>query len=213
MRKWMFAAVLLTACIGKLSAQSPWTRAMYAEQDYKSFARLPMAGQVIDPVSVDYALLNAAVFYAACEQRVKNGLRAFLHSPALEKAAFGHSRDMVNLRFFSHTSKVDGKREFWDRTAAEGVPNSAGAENIAYNFLQNGRKNHTYLSFAKALLEQWMKSSGHRRNILNKSYTYMGCGAFIMLKSPERNFTRVYATQNFSDTDAPASQEVEIDYR
>ena len=34
---------------------------------------------------------------------------------------------------------------------------------------------HTYLSFARALVDSWMDSPGHRRNILAKDATYLGC--------------------------------------
>lgn len=56
-----------------------------------------------------------------------------------------------------------------------------------------------------------MNSPGHRSNILNDSYQYIGCGAYTGKFNEWAH--AIVATQNFSATDAPPSQEVVIDYR
>lgn len=42
---------------------------------------------------------------------------------------------------------------------------SIAGENIAY-----GQKDE------KSVMQTWLKSMGHKRNIMNKSFTHMGCG-------------------------------------
>ncbi|WP_250631349.1 CAP domain-containing protein [Rhodoflexus caldus] len=187
--------------------QTKWTREMYAKHDYKSFAQLPMAHQPIDGKNIDYALLNAAIFYATNWQRDMQRQKPLKYSAALEKAAFEHSKDMIRLNFFSHTSPVQGKETYSKRIAAEGISNSYTGENISY-------RSHiadSYLNQAKKIVLGWMNSPGHRRNILNGSYQYIGCGAYTGKFDGWAN--AIVATQNFSATDAPPSQEVVIDYR
>ena len=36
---------------------------------------------------------------------------------------------------------------------------------------------HTYVSFARAIVRAWMNSPGHRANIVNPEYHYLGCSA------------------------------------
>jgi uncharacterized protein YkwD len=42
---------------------------------------------------------------------------------------------------------------------------------------------HTYLSFAEALVESWMQSPGHRKNILHKEQEYLGCACELARKT------------------------------
>jgi uncharacterized protein YkwD len=200
---------LLIGCIMMAHApvQNKWTRDMYAKHDYKSFAQLPMANQRIDLKKIDYALLNAAIFYATNWQRDKNFQKPLKYSAALEKAAFEHSKDMIKHHFYSHTSPVEGKETHSKRIRAEGVHGQYTGENIAYR----SHVTDTYLNQAKQFVTGWMESPGHRRNILNGSYQYIGCGVYV--GNLEGWSNAIVATQNFADRDAPASQEVVIDYK
>mgnify|MGYP002380490786 FL=1 len=54
---------------------------------------------------------------------------------------------------------------------------------------------HTPLSFAEALLNQWMESPGHRENILRKTPTHLGCHASPALN--EMHMPVFYAAQVF----------------
>lgn len=80
----------------------------------------------------------------------------------LVAAAQGHADDMSANGYFSHTSR-DG-REFDDRIGDEGHP-SPGGENIAA-----GQET------AEAVVQAWMDSPGHRRNILDCSFSSIGVG-------------------------------------
>jgi len=202
---WMI--VILVLCSSGAPVKQKWTRDMYAKHDYKSFAQLPMARQPIDVHNIDYALLNAAIFYATNWQRDKHRRKPFQHSPALEKAAFEHSKDMIQYDFFSHESPLPNKQKFWQRLKAEGVSGGASSENIA----MHSNLSNSYLETAKALVLTWMDSPGHRSNILNESYKYLGCGAYI---GKYKGWSeKIKATQNFSTTDAPNSKEIVIDYK
>jgi len=60
--------------------------------------------------------------------------------------------------------------------------------------------NHTYLSFAETLLGEWMKSTGHRANILNVNLHYLGCGAYHYRNESFYGMDQFKAVQNFAST-------------
>jgi uncharacterized protein YkwD len=80
----------------------------------------------------------------------------------LTASAQKHSTDMANRDYFSHTTP-EGVT-FDQRIKAAGYPRP-GAENIA-----KGQRS------AEDVMESWMRSDGHRRNILNCDYTKIGVG-------------------------------------
>jgi uncharacterized protein YkwD len=96
-------------------------------------------------------------------ERARAGCGALATSSALQTAAQGHSADMAANDYFSHTSQ-DG-RTFSDRIRAAGYTGGAIAENIAAG-----------QATASAVMTSWMNSPGHRANILNCAYRYLGVG-------------------------------------
>jgi uncharacterized protein YkwD len=88
-----------------------------------------------------------------------------------------------------------------ERLSAAGLKPRFAAENIAYTFAvqyhsgdklyvrdENGQKvfslkpngpalaPHTYISFAKSVVDQWMNSPGHRENLLHREPRFLGVG-------------------------------------
>jgi len=199
-----------------------WDYSKYKDYNYKSFVDSRYARQKIRFDYIDYPLLHAAIFYETNRQRVLNGLPSFIHSPSLEKAAHEHSIDMVAYGFFSHTSVVEGKETMSKRFAKVGIKNAYTGENIAdfsaidyqpgksvfappqnggyFSYTYQGEPigNHTYMSAAKALLKQWMNSPGHRKNILNTKFKYLGVGAAYFEEESFHNMPYFKATQNFA---------------
>ncbi len=104
----------------------------------------------------------AAVVAATNAERQDAGCPALDTDRRLARAAQGHASDMAEDDFFSHTGE-DGE-EFVDRIRDTGHP-SPGAENIAQG-----------QSSAAEVVAAWMDSSGHRKNILNCSFTDIGVG-------------------------------------
>ena len=94
--------------------------------------------------------------------RLLKGCPALKPSERLKKAAQGHADDMSAKRYFSHTSR-DG-RTFDQRIKAAGWK-KPGGENIARGF-----------SATTAVVTAWMDSPGHRRNILDCKFRYIGVG-------------------------------------
>jgi len=174
-----------------------WTHSYYNKYNYSTVQSLDVMHQKIDVDNIDYALFNAAVFYCTNLQRVKYGRTPFMHSTALEKAAQGHSKDMVEYNFYSHKSPVKGKRSMSDRLKRVGIGNTYCAENIFDKF----GTEPTYWSFASLLVDGWMDSSGHRENILDRNLRYLGCGTYYYENLEWKSYFWVKSTQNFSSVD------------
>lgn len=96
-------------------------------------------------------------------ERQRAGLRPLRLSPQLAQAAQRHAEDMVRNRFFSHTGSNGSSIS--DRVRSAGYRFSSTGENIAAG-----------AATPEATIRQWMQSPGHRRNILNPSYTEIGFG-------------------------------------
>ncbi len=98
------------------------------------------------------------------EERVKAGLAPLEVDPGLMQFARERSEDMVAREYFDHTDPATG----------EDLTPDAG-ENI-YKFLAT-----TALTNRNAMraVSDWMKSEGHRKNILRNGITKTGVGAAI----------------------------------
>jgi uncharacterized protein YkwD len=103
-------------------------------------------------------------------ERAKAGCRPLRVDAHLRTAARRHSADMAARDYFSHDSPSGSS--FVDRIKAAGYP-SPGAENIA--------KGHPT---AAAVVAGWMKSPGHRANILNCGLRAIGVGAHFGAGGP-----------------------------
>jgi uncharacterized protein YkwD len=107
------------------------------------------------------------------EERAAGGCGPLTNNDMLHKAALGHSTDMAENDYFSHTSR-DGS-SMADRVDRQGYRWRSLAENIAAGYRSPA-----------AVVEGWMNSSGHRDNIMNCGLTDIGVG-----------FHNYYWTQNF----------------
>jgi len=80
---------------------------------------------------------------------------------ALEKAAMNHSSDMFAKKYFSHTS-ADGTKA-GSRIDAAGYRWKFYGENIAMGYNNE-----------KEVIEGWISSPGHCKNIMNPNFKEMG---------------------------------------
>ena len=112
-----------------------------------------------------------AVLDLVNRERAQAGCPAVEAQPHLREAAFLHSKDMADNRYFSHTGQ-NGSR-FWERAEAAGYTGFAAGENIAAGY-----------GAPEAVMNGWMNSSGHRANILNCRHTHLGVGYYYGSGSP-----------------------------
>ena len=110
-------------------------------------------------------------------QRAKHGCRKVVVDNRLIRAARDHSAWMARNAKFSHTGYRGTSFATRIRRADFGRPLS---ENIAYGY-----------STGAAVVNAWMKSSGHRRNMLNCRARSVGVGAVY------NHNGRAYYTQDF----------------
>ncbi len=105
--------------------------------------------------------LTHAVFIEVNHYRRLHGLSPLVMSPLLNQEALIHSRRMAQHRIpFGHQG-FDQRIKHIQR---EVLGYRAGAENVAYRYPS-----------AKIVVDGWMHSSGHRRNILGH-YHWTGIG-------------------------------------
>jgi uncharacterized protein YkwD len=109
-------------------------------------------------------------------ERRRAGRAPLILSPDLNHVAQAHACDMAQRGYFSHTSP-DG-RSMADRTNRAGLPQlCAMGENIA-----RGQRD------VPSVMAGWMRSSGHRRNILDRDFTLVGFG-----RADGPNWVQVFA--------------------
>jgi uncharacterized protein YkwD len=83
----------------------------------------------------------------------------------LEKAALLHSKDMKEKNYFSHISP-DGSKV------------NARLDRIGYHWTAYGENIAQGQSSEEEVVQGWLKSPGHCRNIMNKLYKEMGVGRY-----------------------------------
>lgn len=169
-------------------AQSSWKLEDYSKWNHTNFRQNQNFNRPFSITNPDYLLLDAAIFYMTNEERSKVGVTPMRYHKLLEVAAYNHSFKMATTGFFSHQNSVDGSRySTSDRGQLAGVSNPSFAENIAYNYPDNG---NSYLQVATKLIVQWMNSAGHKENILSPKGRQMAAGTYYYNG-------KIYGTQVF----------------
>lgn len=110
--------------------------------------------------------LRAAVLEQVNSLRAGQGLRPLSAAPALTKAAQAHACDSAARNRMGHRGS-DGST-LATRVKREGYRFRAVAENVAQGFPDPA-----------AVMQGWMGSSGHRRNILTPDLREAGLGIAI----------------------------------
>jgi uncharacterized protein YkwD len=140
------------------------------------------------------------------KERRKQGLSHLEWDEALADIGRKHSKDMARRNYFDHNSPEG--HDFSYRYHHEGYQCAIrvnrkiymGAENIAQNNLYdsittvNGNAFYnwnTEVKIAETTVRGWMKSPGHRKNILTPFWRHEGIGVII---GPGE---KVFITQNF----------------
>jgi len=193
---------------------------LYTDLSHTDFRQYPDFNTKIELEQFKPELLNACVFFITNEIRAKKKLSILQHHQLLEAAATMHSNDMVDLDFFGHTNRKNkDRREPSDRAKQVGILNPFIAENIIEGFIleykagdevivisdgqfidassRDTLKARTYLELADSMMRIWMKSEGHRKNIVSKDALQLGCGCRLTYMKEFNNMPIVRATQCF----------------
>ncbi|WP_456279115.1 CAP domain-containing protein [Bacillus sp. AK128] len=97
------------------------------------------------------------------QERAKYGLKALTLDTKLSEVARAKSSDMLNKGYFSHTSPTYGSP--FEMMKQFGISYRTAGENIAM-----GQRS------PQEVVQAWMNSEGHRKNILSQSFTHIGVG-------------------------------------
>ncbi|MEL6778261.1 MAG: CAP domain-containing protein [Cyanobacteria bacterium J06597_16] len=103
------------------------------------------------------------VFNLTNAERQRQGLSPLTLSTELAQAAQDHANDMANNNYFAHEGSNGSTPA--TRAKARGYNFSAIAENIGAGY-----------SSPAEVVQGWLNSPGHRKNILNGTYTEIGLG-------------------------------------
>lgn len=176
-------------------------------------ASISGANQAVTPgKGFNQDLLDAAILSHVNFERCKKGLVALSSSDGLIKNAGGHSKWMAKTQKLTHGNASS----FKSRLRGSGIQMTMGAENIATVYFyqiagreffpgagkcefRDGRKNiipvHSYGSMAARLVASWMRSPGHRKNILDPRIKVTGSAAAYTADVPYCG--KFFVTQEF----------------
>lgn len=186
-----FAALMLAACT--ISALSSAARA----DDCARPEHPPEARETIAKDELDQAVFSKAVLRETNYERCLQELEPLQASPKLRDVAEKHGVWMAETGTLSHQSAREGRRTPADRLSAAGIDYRRMGENLAmlhlYRLDETGRvrvdpeadcrflteegkvvSRHTYASLADLVVQQWMDSEAHRKNLLGEGFRRHG---------------------------------------
>ena len=139
--------------------RSPLYTFFLAWRESESFARQTAGLADLERVRTDMlARVNA--------ERAATGAPPLLRDPRLDEAAQHHAEDMLLRSYYNHISP-DGTTPT-TRVRKSGYAGRVVAENIARGPVA-----------VEEVMNNWMGSSGHRRNLLLPTFTHLGIGVVV----------------------------------
>jgi uncharacterized protein YkwD len=185
-RKLLPLAIALVALAIPASAQAGFTaqRVAQARVALGHAPAVARAAQVpatctnadVTPNAGNLEAVRAAIVCLHNQVRARNGLPLLKGNTKLRRAAEGHSAEMVQKRYFDHTSPAGSTMV--DRILAARYVRADQGWVLGEN-LEWGTGS---MATPRGALDAWMNSPGHRSNILKRSYRHMGIG--IALGTP-----------------------------
>ncbi len=153
--------------------------------------------------------------------RSRHSLPTFVYNASVAAAAQAHSEGLAKHKILSHgTPYLKENLMPRDRLLKLGLHPQFCAENVAYSFLlryeagtpiyirkekgvsifslvpgREALKPHSYASFAEVIVEQWMKSPPHRKNLVSTEATQLGTGC--ALANSKDGLHEIYCTLMF----------------
>lgn len=140
-----------------------------AEQPQQKEAQQPAQQQPKPPANEETQATTGASQFAqqvidlTNQERAKGGLPALKGDGQLSSVALKKSQDMQANNYFSHTSPTYGSP--FDMMRDFGVSYKTAGENIA-----QGQRT------PQEVVQAWMNSEGHRKNIISRDFTHIGVG-------------------------------------
>lgn len=135
-----------------------------------------------EDIEVLNSVYEAELLYLINQYRNEKGLNSLSVHADLMRASRYHAADMAHENYHEHATHnrisngLQRGLNTFQRISSfyDGFPN---AENIAAGY-----------GNPEAVFEAWVRSPGHKRNLLNKSATHMGVGYYQNLNSKFNNY-------------------------
>jgi uncharacterized protein YkwD len=121
------------------------------------------------PTAAELTAVARAVIQRANAVRAEVDAPALQEVPALTAAAQEYAHELAALRRLEHTSPTPGRTTMTQRIEAAGGTWQRAAENLAST-------SDVMLDVPRVVIELWLTSAGHRRNLLDLDYTTTGVG-------------------------------------
>ena len=112
-----------------------------------------------------YGTTEARIFNLINAERQRQGLPALLYNAQLDRMAKIQAENMAYFQKMAHTIPESQLPTLGDRARYIGYPFGRLAENVALGYPN-----------AETVVQGWMNSSGHRRNILDGTVEETGIG-------------------------------------
>jgi len=150
----------------------------------------------------EHAGLERAILEHTNRERALHGLPALEVDDQLAAVARGHSADMAARGYFDHRTPQGRTPSQRAEACGYNIRKRLGGGRFAVGVGENIQKMPTGVvlgigqvdndpeSVARAQVRSWMKSPGHRRNILSRVYTRLGVGVAY-------DGTYYFSTQSF----------------
>lgn len=120
-------------------------------------------GQSLNIPSNHYQSIEQQVVNLVNAERAKAGLKPLKADWELARVARFKSEDMRDNRYFDHNSQIYGTP--FQMMKSFGINYRSAGENIAAG-----------QTTAESVMQAWMNSPGHKKNILSPSFTHIGVG-------------------------------------
>lgn len=156
-------------CLGALSLMVSGGAALAGPYlDYaRGLAANPPKGSVYRP-DLEAELVDLLNAYRA-EKRKK----PVVPDPAFQEAARAHAADMMLHNFMGHSASTG--QSFQGRMAAF-VGDVTKYPSIGENAARDTQDTPVDAAKARALFQQWVESSSHRKNMINRSFAFVSTG-------------------------------------
>jgi len=128
-------------------------------------AAAPAAATAAPPNRSAYGNTESRIFDLINAQRQHQGLRPLVYNAQLDRMAKIQADNMARFQKMAHVLPDANLPSLGDRARYVGYTYGRIAENVALGFPN-----------AETVVEGWMNSSGHRRNILDREVIETGIG-------------------------------------
>jgi Cysteine-rich secretory protein family len=119
----------------------------------------------IEMVIAKPLISEGAIFELVNEERIENDITPLILNNKLTQAAINKAKDLAKNNYFNHDSNEGKKFSTWIKET--GYEYSFIGENLAKDFSNN-----------ESIIKAWLKSPGHRENILNDNFTETGIAVY-----------------------------------